>query len=458
MRQYLDLLEHVLDHGVKKEDRTGTGTLSVFGWQMRFDLSEGFPLLTTKKMFTAGLIDELIWFISGSTNVNDLPDRTKKWWTPWQSADGGLGPIYGEQYRRSRWWFQVVPDIREQPKVCKNQELFAGVGDIGTTSRTMGQSREMAILKSTWREMLKRCYAEKSKAFKHYGATGVHVDTAWLNFDNFMRDAAHLPGWNMKRMWPSYFSLDKDTLAASNCYSAETCMWASHDEQGYNTSTNKPFYATSPEGTETLFASIGEMHRVFGMNLSAVHRCLNKKLVTHHGWSNFRYAEGEGKVFRFREVDQLMSLIANLVYDPHSRRHMINLWHTPAMAHANLPCCHGSVIQFHVANGELSASVYQRSVDTLIGLPVNIASYALLTLMVAQVCGYEPGDFVWTGGDCHLYLNHLEQAKLQLTREPRKLPTMKLNQDVKDIFEFKFEDFTLEGYDPHPHIKAEVAV
>ena len=236
---------------------------------MRFDLNKGFPLLTTRKMFLTGAIDELIWFISGSTNAYDLPERTQHWWTPWADEYGDLGPIYGEQYRRARW----------------------------------------------------------------------------------------------------------------------------ADEDGYVT-----------------------------------------------------------------EVDQLASVIESIQTNPSSRRHVINLWNTPALLHARLPCCHGSTVQFYVAEGRLSCHMTQRSCDLVLGFPSNIASYALLTMMIAQVCGLNLGELIWTGGDVHLYANHLDQADLQLTREPLPLPEMLLNKEVKDIFSFKFEDFELVNYQHHPAIKAPVAV
>jgi thymidylate synthase len=264
MKQYLDLMRHVLEHGDRKTDRTGTGTLSVFGWQMRFQLADGFPLLTTKKLHTRSIIHELLWFLQGDTNIRYLKDNGVSIWDEWADADGELGPVYGKQWRR----------------------------------------------------------------------------------------------------WES----------------------------------------------------------------------------------------GDGST-----VDQIARLVAGLKANPDSRRHIVSAWNPGEVDRMALPPCH-ALFQLYVANGRLSCQLYQRSADIFLGVPFNIASYALLTLMLAQVCDYEPGDFIWTGGDCHLYLNHLEQAKAQLAREPRSLPTMHLNPAVKDIFGFRFEDFAVDGYDPHPHIKAPVAV
>jgi len=264
MRQYLELMRHVLDHGHIKNDRTGTGTRSVFGWQMRFELSAGFPLLTTKKLHTRSIIHELLWFLRGDTNIAYLKENGVSIWNEWADENGELGPVYGAQWRA----------------------------------------------------------------------------------------------------WPA--------------------------------------------------------------------------------------ADG-------RRIDQIALLLDGLRRHPDSRRHIVTAWNPAAVDNMRLPPCH-VLFQFYVANGRLSCQLYQRSADIFLGVPFNIASYALLTLMVAQVCGYRPGEFVHTLGDAHLYANHLEQARLQLSREPRALPTMRLDPAITDLFGFRFESFTLEGYDPHPHISAPVAV
>ncbi len=264
MRTYLDLMQHVLDHGTHKSDRTGTGTLSVFGYQMRFDLAKGFPLVTTKKCHLKSIVHELLWFLQGDTNIKYLKDNGVSIWDEWADEHGNLGPVYGKQWR------------------------------------------------------------------------------SWETVDG-------------------------------------------------------------------------------------------------------------------RVVDQISEVIAQIKKTPDSRRLIVSAWNVGELDQMALAPCH-AFFQFYVADGKLSCQLYQRSADIFLGVPFNIASYALLTLMVAQVCGLKPGDFVHTFGDAHLYSNHLEQARLQLTREPRALPTMRINPAVKDIFAFKFEDFTLEGYEPHPAIKAPVAV
>lgn len=264
MKQYHDLMRHVLLHGVKKTDRTGTGTISVFGYQMRFDLSEGFPLLTTKKVHTRSIIHELLWFLKGETNIKYLKDNGVSIWDEWADANGNLGPVYGYQWRS----------------------------------------------------------------------------------------------------WPT--------------------------------------------------------------------------------------ADG-------RHIDQIKQVVEQIKKNPDSRRLIVSAWNVGEIENMKLPPCH-AFFQFYVADGKLSCQLYQRSADIFLGVPFNIASYALLTMMIAQVCNLKPGEFVHTFGDAHLYSNHLEQTKLQLSRDFRPLPTLKINPEVKNIFDFKFEDFVIEGYDPHPHIKAEVAV
>ena len=264
MRQYLDLLQYVLDHGTERQDRTGTGTMGVFGYQMRFDLSEGFPALTTKKLHLRSIIHELLWFLRGDTNIKYLKDNGVSIWDEWADENGDLGPVYGSQWRS----------------------------------------------------------------------------------------------------WP----------------------------------------------------------------------------------------DGKGGT-----IDQIANVVRQIKENPYSRRLLVTAWNPAEIEEMALPPCH-CLFQFYVDNGRLSCQLYQRSADIFLGVPFNIASYALLTMMMAQVCGLEAGEFVHTFGDAHIYKNHLDQVRLQLSRDPRPLPSMRINPEVKDIFGFKYEDFTLENYNPHPHIKGEVSV
>lgn len=305
MQQYLDLLQDILDNGTKKADRTGTGTVSVFGRQMRFDLSEGFPAVTTKKLFLRGIIHELLWFLQGSSNIKYLVDNDVHIWDEW-------------------------------PYRAYLQAQGKAVPDSGSDE---------------WKEGIK-AFTEQIKAD-----------------DEFARQ-------------------------------------------------------------------YGELGPVYG-----------------YQWRNWPAPDG-------RHIDQISQVIETLKTNPDSRRIIVSAWNVAdieAMAKAGLPPCH-SLFQFYVADGKLSCQLYQRSADTFLGVPFNIASYALLTLMVAQVTGLKPGEFVHTLGDTHIYLNHLDQVKEQLSREPKALPTMKLNPSVTSIFDFTIDDFELVGYESHPAIKAPIAV
>lgn len=305
MRQYLDLLQHIMETGKVKTDRTGTGTKSVFGYQMRFDLSAGFPLMTTKKMFTRGIIEELIWFLNGDSNLKYLADRDVHIWDSWPYK------AYLEQTG------QTVPES-------------------GSEAWNTGMT----------------VFLEKIKTdadFAHeYGGLGPIYGYQW-------------------RSWPT----------------------------------------------------------------------------------------SDGK-----HIDQITQVIEQIKKSPDSRRMIVSAWNVAdieEMAKSGLPPCH-CLFQFYVADGKLSCQLYQRSCDTFLGVPFNIASYALLTMMIAQVCDLEPGEFVWTGGDVHIYSNHFDQVALQLSREPLPLSKMILNPNVENIFDFKIEDFTLEGYQSHESIKAPIAV
>ena len=295
MKAYLDLLRRIIDEGAVKGDRTGTGTKSVFGHQMRFDLSEGFPLLTTKKVFLKGVIHELLWFLAGDTNIGYL--------------------------------------VRNGVHIWDND------------------------------------------AYRYYG---------------------------------------------------ELCT-----ERGVEPISREQFLAEAEQGNASEIEGYryGDLNHVYG-----------------YQWRSWPRPDG-------RAIDQISEVIDTIRRNPNSRRMLVSAWNVAEVEQMALPPCH-VMFQFYVADGRLSCQLYQRSADTFLGVPFNIASYALLTMMIAQVCGLQPGDFVHTLGDTHLYLNHLEQAAEQLSREPRKLPTMHLNPDVKSIFDFRYEDFTLEGYDPHPAIKA----
>jgi thymidylate synthase len=341
-----------------------------------------------------------------------------------------------------------------------------GVGYYGNYNK---KDPNYNMLVNTWRDMIRRCYYKKCKSYKNYGAKGFHVDSRWHSFEQFQKDFTKIPNWELKLEYPNEYSLDKDILFASNKYSVDTCIWATHAEQSANTSTNIYFEANSPQGEKLKFTSIGYICRKFKLNPSAVFRCLNKKLKTHKGWSNFNpIICPEGQVLRYREIDQLKLVIASIKHNPDSRRHIISLWNIHDVDRMELPPCHGNIIQFYVSNGELSCHMYQRSCDLFLGGAINIASYSLLTHLIAHECGLKAGDFIHSFGDRHIYLNHVDQVKEQLSRTPMQEPAIQINIDeplldfVDNCHNLSWDEIkqkiVLQNYKSHGSIKAEVAI
>lgn len=474
MKQYHDLLRKILDEGVVRGDRTGTGTIGLFGQQMRFDLSEGFPLMTTKKMFWRGTVIELLWFLRGGTNEHWLRDRGVHFWKEWARPDGGLGPVYGRQLRCLQTYRQVEPAYFDAPDVTvglpelrvdglRGNRNARNTYDVGYLGAYDSEDKHLGMLLNVWRQMIRRCYDQSAKSFAGYGGAGVSVSAEWLCFANFQRDAKKLPGWNLKQEYPDGYSLDKDSKLASNQYNRVSCIWASDDVQNVNKSNTKPFSAISPDGERVVFPSIGAMKRVHSVSPSAVHRCLTGRLKSHHGWTHFEWLPNtEGSVWRYSEVDQLRTLIAGLKHDPESRRHVVTLWNPSDLDAMELTTCHGTVIQFFVADGKLSCQMYQRSADMFLGVPVNIASYALLTHIIANEVSLKVGELIITFGDSHIYNNHREQVAEQLSRTPKALPTLVIDpapREPGDILPRYTENhFSVLGYEPAAAIKAPVAV
>lgn len=515
MKEYNEALKFILENGVKSEDRTGEGTLSYFGYQMRFDLQKGFPAVTTKKLAWKALVSELLWFLEGSGDERRLAEilhgtrehyiekeemiegelvKTRKelntiwtgnanasYWKPKAKFDGDLGRVYGVNWREWQGTRNVKPQIFISEKLetkfskeiivdysnnehnlvgkefesnnhgkfivikeyhvgkllkfdCKFietgyvnhgvnkvnilktkevRDLYYptryGVGAIGDKSQL--DQKLIELLEPTWDGMLSRCYNPKNREYHRYGGKGYHVAKEWLIFENFVKDFKKIHNWELKLEFPNEYSLDKDILG-TNRYSVYSVMWASKKEQVYNSGT--PQFYIDPETQETLIVR---------------------------------------KTFN----DQIKTLIAGIKHNPYSRRHILTAWNVAELEEMALPPCH-TFAQFYVRNGKLSCQMYQRSADFFLGVPFNIASYSLLTHMIAQVCDLEVGEFVHTFGDAHIYLNHIDAVKEQLQREPYALPTLKINKNVKDIDGFKMEDFELVNYKHHPTIKAPMAV
>lgn len=529
--EYEKLLQHVLENGSHKEDRTGTGTTSVFGYQMRFNLQEGFPLITTKKVHTKSIIHELLWFLNGETNIKYLKDNGVRIWDEWSNENGDLGRVYGAQWRG---WESIkkVPKriidpnndtyafpVSEVPELDYSSNKAGLVGKVFTANAghefvvyqeylvprkdNVGKGHyryKIAFLKSgfrvenvsattlkegkvkdhyspsvlgvgiegnpvsredhdllyqTWIGVLKRCYDKNHMAYPNYGGKGVFVSKRWLIFENFVNDVKKLENWNLKRAFSDEYTLDKD-FYSSNCYSSETCLWLSKKEQTVNVEDYVFVKITSPDGNVSYTFSATEAAKQIGVAKPTALKHLKAGTVTENGFMLENIEKDLDVPFRYRSYDQIKTVLAEIMFNPDSRRMIVSPWNVGELADMALVPCH-SFFQFYVANGKLSCQLYQRSNDLLLGCPFNIASMSFLVHMLAQQAGLEVGEFIHTIGDAHIYDNHVEQVKLQLSREVRPFPTLKLNK-AKDILSYKFEDFVIEGYDPHPPIKAQVAV
>jgi thymidylate synthase len=436
MKQYLDLLEHIIVNGTDKADRTGVGTRSVFGYQMRFDLQKGFPLLTTKKLHLKSIIHELLFFLSGETNQTQLLNNGVRIWKEWGDKNGNLGPIYSHQWRH----FGGKHANRPQPRQI----------DSDTTGYVKGANALDDKLFSTWRGMLARCYNKNKDTYRYYGGRGVFVCDRWMSFAAFKDDVKTLDGWGSKCCEWDEYQLDKDICGDGFSYSPETCMWAPR-AANMAMKTDKIYTVVGPGGVTESFMNPVSFYTHNKLHQGNFCAMLRGDRANCHGWSLVNV-----KDISFGR-DQIADLVKGLKENPDSRRHIVTAWNPDEIDSMALPPCH-CLFQCYVVNGKLSLQLYQRSADVFLGVPFNIASYALLTMMLAQVCDLEPGEFIWTGGDTHLYSNHFDQARLQLTRTPFEPPTMYINPYVNDIDGFKFEDFSLANYECYPHIKAEVAV
>jgi len=463
MDQYHSLLQHVISNGVDKADRTGTGTRSVFGYQMRFDLAEGFPLVTTKKLHIRSIVHELLWFLSGDTNTRYLQENGVSIWDSWR-----------------RPWNKGRKLVRVERRHAEYEPYH---GDFSFRGVSAPRDSVDARLAGNWRRMMERCYRPTAHNYKYYGAKGVSVCKRWHNPLAFIQDVKQLPHWWYKENFWCEFELDKDYYGAKQ-YGPETCLWLHRNE---NVPT-KWIYVKDPEGVERVYPGYSDASEATGFSRSSLCRFVTQGVPSilkgrnkaADGWEFRTCDEGDllirreiipdgdlGPVYgaqwrNFEGVDQISEVVKSLKDNPDSRRLIVSAWNPAQLPDMALPPCH-CLFQFYVDRDEegrqrLSCQLYQRSADVFLGVPFNIASYALLTHMVAQVVGMKPGEFIHTLGDAHLYSNHIEQARTQLERDEFPLPTLRLDPLVNDIFEFTFDDIEVVGYQHHPAIKAPVAV
>lgn len=466
-QQYLDAVYLTLESGHEKGDRTGTGTLSRFGHQMRFDLQKGLPAFTTKKLYIKGVIGELIWFLKGGTNIDFLNKNNIKIWDQWRKP-----------YSTDRELTSVEPRIKR--KVKYSGDFKGGPGKSSPLS---------SKLYSTWSGMMKRCYDENHHQYSRYGEKGVTVCKRWHNLYKFTKDVQKLPHWFYKENNWNEFDLDKDYYG-SNQYGPSTCVWLSSVENNFYTSSVKPVVATSPEGVEEVYLTLSRASKELGISRTSLHRYIQNGLPEKLKGSNkeflgweFKYKQFDGKLIRLElipegelgpvygsqwrswgvennvefPIDQIKQVIESIKSNPNSRRHIVSAWNVQDIDKMALPPCH-VMFQFYVHDGKLSCQLYQRSADMFLGVPFNVLSYSILVHLIAQVCGLEPGEFVHTIGDMHLYKNHLEQVHLMLSRLPLEPASLWLDPSIKNIDDFDFEHIKVLNYNSHPSIKAPVAV
>lgn len=470
MKQYLDMMQRVMEEGVHKQDRTGTGTISVFGHQMRFDLAKGFPLVTTKKCHLKSIIHELIWFLSGDTNIQYLKENDVKIWDGWRKP-----------YNLQRPIVDIAPKIPQQPVAYSGNYSYLGID-----AQAGSVDNKLADL---WIKMMRRCYDDTNHRYPLYGGIGITVHSDWHDPKTFIHEVKSIPHWFYKEKDWNTFELDKDYYGA-NQYGLNTSVWLSKAENNKYTKAAMPITVLDSEKNLTQFLTLNDAATGIGMSSSSLSRhlaatvpklitCNDKKFIGYEitntlksntlqrlqliedgnlgpvygsQWRSWPDLKQDSEV-----IDQIANVIEQIKTNPDSRRHIVSAWNPAQVDDMALPPCH-ALFQFYVSEGKLSCQLYQRSADIFLGVPFNIASYALLTMMIAQVCNLELGEFVWTGGDCHLYTNHLDQAIEQMKRMPYQSPLMVLNPKIKDIDDFTYDDFTLMMYYSHPHISAPIAV
>lgn len=484
MKQYIDLVNHVLEHGTRKPNRTGVDTVSTFGYYYEHDLRDGFPLLTTKEVSWKNIVVEMLWFLSGSANTAILRQHGCRFWEPWVDEWGHVGPVYGKQWRRWETLHLNPPRIYEAPEVEKSHWRPKKVAGVGVFERGDRESLPFAdVLYNTWSEMLYRCYDEKREHFQWYGAKGVHVDPRWFDFRTFVKDAQTLEGWHLKRTFPNRYQLDKD-FKNSNRYGPETCIWASVRENHLNTSLTKLVRVTQPDGQEFVTMDLNGVCSDYGLDKSTACKVIRGERSDHRGWRFKEVSVPDGFSSRVRIHDQVEDVLALLKTNPMSRRMSLTAWNPAEIARMRLPPCHLMSV-FNVQNTSegtpyLCLHLTQRSADVALGVPYNIASYALLLHLFSRFSGIQPGIFAHTLVDAHIYTSkpdgsmgeydHIPGLKAQIARKPRALPKLHIADEIKDLKDVErlmhpsvsteevMRHFVLEGYEPHEKINFKVAV
>jgi len=525
VKEYLQLLQRVRDTGVKKEDRTKTGTYSCFGAQLRFDLSKGFPAVTTKRLHFAGVVSELLWFLRGETDLRYLHANNNHIWDEWADPVNNLPNIYGKQWRRWESFGDEVVLVKKREEINEvlstpneltsvktdaddfvGKEFKNSEGDffvvkervttspnsvyivqfkhtLGVTKASRPNIKTGAVkdprkpsvcsvgyvgngeirpktnrkLYNLWRSMLARCYKPSHPSYPLYGGKGVTISKSWKDFNYFSRSVTQVPFYKYWEKHPEEYSLDKDYFGALH-YSEKTTIFLKNGENTGLSSTDGSAFRVDGK----LFVANHELARYLGVHSQRVSDWVLGLAVGRKTPIAFKEVElltpPSGYLYRKRRVtDQLQTIIRQIKDNPSSRRLAVNSWNINDLDDMALPPCH-LYYQFYVSEGKLSLFFHMRSSDIFLGLPYNIASYALLTHLIARECNLEVGELVYSGTDVHLYNNHLQQAALQLSRSPKTLPTLWLNPELTTVDSFTLSDIKLLNYEHCPAIKAPIAV
>ncbi len=446
---YLNLLQELVNEsetGQLVQDRTGVGTYNLFRRSLRFDISKEFPLLTTKKMSIKSILGELLWILSGCNNSKNLEEKYNcTIWREWGDMNGNLGAMYGHQWRNFGGSLANLP----QPKPKLHESVIPNTLEVAYCDLTITKEDEVTKkVYNTWKGMLARCYSTTKDKYNYYGGKGVYISNEWLIFSKFLEDIKKLPNWDLKlKNWDLY-QLDKDTLGNGFKYSVETCTWLTKEEN-IKAKYCKRHFLVNEKGVEAIVDNPIDFYVKHNISQGNFCSMLRGDRKMAGGWSLVKTVDkNEG-------FDQIKWLINEIKTNPTSRRLYVTSANPNDRYDQALDCCH-NYFQVVIKNGKLNLYFQMRSTDVFLGLPYNIASYALLAHMLALETGYDVGELAYSGVDVHLYSNHIEQAKEQLKREPKGFPTLIVNK--KPFFDYNLDDFKVIGYESHPTIKADVAI